>query len=101
MLVTVFSSLKEAEGILVSQQAHVVLVDVGLGIHTGPKAARWLRAVGRGATRVVVLGETSVEEREELVRNGVAQCLPLPSSASAFARRLGESLGFRLATWHP
>lgn len=99
MLVTTFKSPHEAEGVLVGEAVHVVLLDAALGAFMAPQIVWWLNAVGRGAVRVVVFGEVSDEERTNLLRQGVAYVVPRPMNAALFGRQLGEAMGFAPNRW--
>ena len=98
MLVTVFGSVPQAEGVLVSEPVDVVLVDgtelpgacAGLG--------NQLRAVGKSACRVVEL----VGPDHAGTRGGAAdQAVRVrrPEHAAVFARQLAAFLGLQRGAW--
>jgi hypothetical protein len=94
MLVTVFSSPREAEGVLVGQPVQAVLVDVRLGWSLGPQLVHWMRASARAATCVIVLGELAEEQHAYLLAQGVGYCVPRPQDPGAFGRYMAEALGW-------
>ncbi|MEW5852386.1 MAG: hypothetical protein AB2A00_26585 [Myxococcota bacterium] len=99
MLVTTFSSPHEAEGVLIGERVHVVLVDLLLGPTMGPDIVRWLQATGRGGVTVAAFGEATPELAQWLTTNGVTWCVPRPAEPTVFGRQLGEAMGFKPATW--
>ena len=99
MLVTTFSSPHEAEGVLIGERVHVVLVDLYLGPTMGPEIVKWLRAIGRPAVTVASFGEATPELNAWLTSQGVTWCVPRPADPTMFGRQLGEAMGFKPATW--
>lgn len=99
MIVTTFASLHEAEGVLVGEAVHCVLIDARLGPNTASHLVWWLHAVGRGGVRVAVFGTMTPEQQSEARLGGVALCLPAPHQPAAFARQLGTALGFEPVSW--
>ena len=99
MLVTAFASPHEAEGVLIGERVHVVLVDLVLGAKVGPEIVTWLRASGRGGVTVTTFGEASAELSTWLTHHGVTWCVPRPADPPLFGRQLGEAMGFKPATW--
>jgi len=99
MLVTTFKSPHEAEGVLVGEAVHVVLLDAGLGAFMAPQIVWWLNAVGRGAVRVVVFGDVAEDQRAQLLSQGVSYVVPRPGNAALFARQLGQAMGFTPNRW--
>jgi len=99
MLVTVFRSLSEAEGLLVGTPVHAVLLDASLGAGLGAQLKWWLNAVGRGAISVVMFGWLTAEQEARALQDGVSHCLPFPGPPDAFARRLGSTMGFEPTRW--
>jgi hypothetical protein len=99
MLVTAFKSPHEAEGVLVGEPVHVVLVDLALGAFMAPQIVWWLHAVGRGAVKVVAFGEATPEQAAWLRTQGVQGCVPRPGNPALFGRQLGQAMGFRAAGW--
>lgn len=99
MLVTVFDSLHEAEGLLVGHAVNAVLLDARRGAAAGPQLAWWLNAVGRGQVAVALLGDLAPEDAVQAQQGGVAHCLPWGTSPVAVASLLGHAVGFAPAAW--
>lgn len=99
MLVTAFCSPHEAEGVLVGEAVHAVLVDASLGTAVGPQLAWYLNAVGRGAVQVVLFGAMPAEVREAALEGGVAHVLGHAGNPAQFAKDVGRTVGFRPSPW--
>ena len=99
MLVTVFSSPREAEGVLVGQAVHAVLLDVRLGWDLGPQLVHWMRAAGRPGTCVIVLGELTEEQHTHLLAQGVGYCVPRPENPTVFGHYMSDALGWGVPSW--
>lgn len=93
MLVTVFATPREAEGVLVGENVHAVLMDAGVGVIVGPALVSWLRAAGRGQVKVVIVGNVEAGPRDQLLAQGVAHVVPYPPNPKTFAQQFARALG--------
>lgn len=93
LLVTVFASPAEAEGVLVGDNVHAVVLDAQLGGAAGSSLLRWLHAAGHGQVKVVMVGEVDAITRARLLDSGVAQVVPVPANVTVFARQFAQALG--------
>ena len=75
MLVTVFATPKEAEGVLVGENVHAVLLDARIGVIVGPALVSWLRAAGRGHVKVIIMGAVDAATKEQLTQQGAAAAM--------------------------
>lgn len=99
MLVTTFATPHQAEGVLVGEAVHAVLVDATLGSQVGPQLAWYLNAVGRGAVQVVLFGAMAPEQRAAAVEGGVAHVLGHAVNPSQFAKDVARTVGFTPQAW--
>lgn len=100
MLVTAFASMREAEGVLVGEHVHAVLLDARLGTSAAVTLCQWLRASGKGHVRVVVMGEElDGQSRASLLGAGVSHVVPRPEQTQGFARQFAQAMGFGSLGW--
>ena len=99
MLVTAFESLQEAEGVLVGENVHGILLDARLGEQPAALLCGWLRAAGKADVRVIVVGTVSPAARAALMAAGVAYVVPAPQDVDLFAGQLSEAVGLCRTGW--